>query len=402
VHEIVDVVIVGARCAGAPLAMLLARTGRRVLVLERGRIGSDKISTLYIQPPGVAHLQAWGLLDAVRATGAPELRTVTYEMSGTRISGEARWPDSMPRAYAPRRTRLDPLLAEAAVAAGADLRERSGVTGLLQDGSGRVTGVRYTTAGADGRRKECTVQAHLVVGADGMRSTVAELVGAPTTVSDPTLTCAYYTFWHGLHAGFEMYEGETGWVSSVPTSDGLVLVSAYHPQEEFDRVRHAADASYRAGIAANSPGLAERMRGATQAAPLTGFGDQRNFFRQASGPGWVLVGDAGHHKDSLPARGIGDAFLQVQLLVHHLQNCDAGDDQDRALVAFGEDRDRLLTDSYRATLLVASAQSRPQRRALLATVAADPVLTQRYFDTVAGLAPVSELYTPDLLRGLVA
>ncbi|WP_155372913.1 FAD-dependent oxidoreductase [Catellatospora vulcania] len=386
-----DVIVVGARCAGSPTAMLFARLGYRVLLLERSAFPSDKISTLYIQQPGVARLKRWGVLDAVVATGCPELDHVVYELDEVRVEGCAAAVDGVSSAYAPRRHLLDQILAEAAVAAGAELQERCAVTGLLRGGD-RVTGVRYTLPSG----KEATARAWLVVGADGMRSTVATLVDAPKTVEHPRLTCAYYTFWHGLKTYFELYEGDEGWVSAVPTNDA-VLVSAYFTQDRFDEVRGDAQGAYLRSVEVNAPALFAQMRAGEQVERLRGTGDQQNFFRQAAGPGWALVGDAGHHKDSITARGIGDAFLQADLLTGHVGD-RLGDEEHlaQALASYAEERDRLLTDSYRATLLVAQADARPQRKALLRAVSTSPDLTQRYFDTVAGVRPVSELYTPEL------
>lgn len=397
--EYADVVVVGARCAGAPTAMLLARAGRRVVLLERGRPGTDTISTLYIQPPGMVRLKNWGVLDEVAASGAPVLDTASYTIEAITVSGRASWPADTPLPRAPRRRDLDRILAEAAVRAGADLRVQSSVTDLIVEDE-RVAGVRYSLRGADGRQREHVVRAGLVVGADGMRSRVAARAQAPWQRRDPTLTCAYYTFWEGLSTGFGMYEGAAGWVSAVPTSGGRVLVSAYFPQSSFADVRGNVLAHYHDCVAAVAPELDAMMTRGLHAEPITGFGDQQNFFRQAWGPGWALVGDAGHHKDSLTARGIGDAFLQADLLAHHLRTADSPAGQDAALARFADDRDTMLAESYGATLVVADPAARPARAEVLAMVAADPARRQRYLDTVAGLAPMSGLYTPDLMDRL--
>lgn len=387
-----DVIVVGARCAGSPTAMLFARSGYSVLLLDRAAFPADKLSTLYIQQPGVARLQRWGLLDAVKATGCPELNRVVYELGDVRVEGCASAVDGISSAYAPRRNLLDPILAEAAIAAGARFSDRCQVTALVEDGN-RVTGVRYKTPSG----KEETAYARLVVGADGMRSTIADLVAAPKVIEDPRLTCAYYTFWTGIEACFELYEGPDGWVSAVPTNDA-VLVSAYFPQQRFDEVKADARTAYLTNVRTNAPALFEQMLGSKQTERLRGTGDQQNFFRQATGPGWALVGDSAHHKDSITARGIGDAFLQAELLTDHIgQSLHDEDHLERALKSYAEDLQRMLMDGYRATLVVAQADARHQRKALLRAVQTSPDLTQRYFDTVAGVRPVSELYTPELL-----
>lgn len=393
-----DVIVVGARCAGSPTAMLFARAGYRVLLLDRATFPADTLSTLYIQQPGVTRLARWGLLDAIVASGAPALDMVVYELGDVRLEGCANGPDGKPQpAYAPRRFILDDILAAGAQEAGAEFREGCAVTDLVWDGD-RVTGVTFTAA--DGT--VVTEHARLVVGADGMRSVVADLVGAPNTIEHPRLTCAYYTFWDGPQTHFELYEGPTGWVSAVPTNS-VVLISAYFPQHEFEAVRGNAYERYVDNVRVNAPALYEQMRVAERTERLYGTGDQRNFFRQPAGNGWALVGDAGHHKDSITARGIGDAFLQAELLVDHVGE-GLHDDTllQKGLQAFSADRDRLLMDGYKATLVVAQAEAQDKRRALLRAVGTSADLTQRYFDTVAGVRPVEELYTPELLAAMNA
>jgi len=392
-----DVIVVGARCAGAATAMLLGRAGVRVLLLERSTFPADTLSTLYIQQPGVALLAEWGLLDEVRASGCPPLDRVTYRLGDVVLTGCASPIGGVREAYAPRRFILDRVLADAAVDAGVEFRDGCAVTGVdMVDG--RVSGVRYQATRGD--RREHRVTARLVVGADGMRSTIANLVGAETTIENERLTCAYYSYWEGVEAHFELYEGDTGWVSTVPTNDA-VLVSAYFPQDRFDEVRQDAQPAYLANIEANAPQVARRLADATRVDRLYGTGDQRNFFRQATGPGWVLIGDAGHHKDSLTARGIGDAFQQARMLSDRVASVvddrTALDDQ---LARFAAEREPAFMESYQSTLLVAQSAAREKRRMMLAVVGSSPELTQRYFDTVAGILPVSQLYTPELRERL--
>lgn len=389
-----DVIVVGARCAGATAAMLLGRAGLRVLLLERTTFPADTLSTLYIQQPGVALLSRWGLLDRVRDSGCPRLDRVTYRLDDVVVTGCASPIDGIRESYAPRRLILDRILVEAAIDSGAEFRDGCTVT-AVDTVDGRVVGLRYR----EGRR-EHRVTARLIVGADGMRSTVAELVGAKTIIENDRLTCAYYSYWEGVDAHFELYEGDTGWVSTVPTNDA-VLVSAYFPQDRFDEVRHDAQPAYLANIEANAPGVARRLADATQVDRLYGTGDQRNFFRQATGPGWVLIGDAGHHKDSLTARGIGDAFHQALMLSDGVAEVvDDRDALDDRLAQFADDREPTFMESYQSTLLVAQSAARQKRKMMLAAVGSSPELTQRYFDTVAGILPVSQLYTPELQQRL--
>jgi 2-polyprenyl-6-methoxyphenol hydroxylase-like FAD-dependent oxidoreductase len=392
-----DVIVVGARCAGAPTAMQFARAGHRVLLLDRARFPSDTISTHYLHLPAVRQLADWGLLDQLLATGCPPMQRTVYCVNDEiRLVGSAPALDGHSAAYAPRRHVLDTLLAQAAVASGAELRENCAVVGLVQE-NGRVTGVRFREHGS---RHEHTEHATLVVGADGMRSTVAQLVGAEAYIRDPLMTCAYYSYWEGVETDFELYERPGRWVGALRTH-GSSLIVAYFPQSEFHTVRADAQRAYLANVRHTAPELYERMQAGRQIERLYGTGDQQNFFRQAHGPGWALVGDAGHHKDSITARGITDAFIQAQLLTQCVTDKLADPAKlDAALGEFQRLRDQTLDPIYQGTIVVAQLQVQPDRLALLRAIQADQDLTNRYFATVAGILSAEELYTPDLLAQL--
>ncbi|WP_037852447.1 NAD(P)/FAD-dependent oxidoreductase [Streptomyces sp. NRRL S-340] len=389
-----DAIVVGARCAGAPAALLLARAGHRVLLLDKAAYGSDTLSTHLVHQPGVAALARWGVLDRVRASGCPPLDRTVYEVADIHIEGRARGVAGQRSGFAPRRHVLDAVLVDAATAAGAEFRDHCRVTGLLRDGLGRVVGVEGSQ---DGR--PFTERARLVIGADGMRSTVARLAAAPCTVHDPRLTCAYYTYWQDVPADLELFERPGGWVAAVPTNDDATLVLAYFPQSRFDEVRADAHRAYREQIRATAPALHERLAGREPAERLHGSGDQQNFFRRAAGPGWALVGDAAHHKDSITARGISDAFWQAERLAEAVSGTldGAPDLLDAALARYAEDCARHLAPGYEATLGVARLDPHEQRLSLLRAVQSDAELTAIYLDMVAGIASAGALYTPRLL-----
>ncbi|QNP68413.1 FAD-dependent monooxygenase [Streptomyces roseirectus] len=389
-----DAIVVGARCAGAPTAMLLSRAGFRVLLLDKTAYGTDTLSTHLLHQPGVAALERWGLLDALRDTGCPPIERVRYEVGDVLLEGCARGVDGQRAAYSPRRHILDPLLIDAAVADGAEYRERYEVNGLVHDDTGRVVGVRGRSGG-----HTFTETARLVIGADGMRSTVGALVGAPYTVEHPRLTCAYYAYYPKVTDALELYEKPRSWVAAVPTHDDTTLVLAYFPQDRYAEVRADAQTAFLAQVQGTAPDLYDRIAGTEAREKLRGTGRQQNFFRKASGPGWTLVGDAGHHKDSITARGISDGYQQVELLTGRLADA-LGDDPallDTALKDFGEDRDQALMGGYEATLGVARLDPHEQKLSLLRAVQQDEELTSIYFDTVAGIAPASALFTPALL-----
>ncbi|MEU6476463.1 NAD(P)/FAD-dependent oxidoreductase [Streptomyces sp. NPDC047017] len=396
-----DAIVVGARCAGAPAALLLSRAGYRVLLLDKAAYGTDTLSTHLIHQPGVAALARWGLLDRVRASGCPPIGHAVYEVADIHIEGCARGVEGQRAGFAPRRHVLDTVLVDAAVAAGAEYRDHCRVTGLLRDGTGRVVGVEgQVTGGEDaGDGRAFTERARLVIGADGMRSSVAHLVDAPYTVRDPRLTCAYYTYWRDVPADLELYERPGGWVATVPTNDAATLVLAYFPQSRFTEVRADAYGAYREQIRTTAPALDERLAGSTPAERLHGTGDQQNFFRRAAGPGWVLLGDAAHHKDSITARGISDAFQRVEALVAAVARPLDGDPDrlDAALARFADEGVERLMPGYEATLGAARLDPHAQRLSLLRAVQSDPELTAIYLDVVAGIVPASALYTPRLL-----
>ncbi|MDT0268027.1 NAD(P)/FAD-dependent oxidoreductase [Streptomyces sp. DSM 44915] len=388
-----DAIVVGARCAGSPTALLLARAGYRVLLLDRAEFPSDTLSTHLVHQPGIAALARWGLLDQVVASGCPPLDQVVYQVADVRLVGRGRGVDGHRSGYAPRRTVLDSILLAGATAAGVEFRDHCSVTDLLWDEDGRVVGVRGTHRGV-----EFTERARLVVGADGMRSKVADLCDAPFTSQKPTLTCAYYAYFDDLPASLELYERPGAWVAAVPTNDAATLVLAYFPQADFDTVRRDAEAAYTEQVRVTAPELFDRMAGKRRLERLRGTGDQRNFFRQPTGPGWALVGDAGHHKDSITARGISDAFFQAESLVRHIGDRLADPARlDAALDEYAADRDKTLTAGYEATLSTAQLEVHEERLSLLRAVRQDEELTSIYFDLVAGVGSLESLYTPRLM-----
>lgn len=391
-----DAIVVGGRCAGAASARLLADGGRRVLLVERARFPADTMSTLFIHPPGVALLAEWGVLDAVVASGCPRLESMSYHALDVTLRAQMPSADgaatAVGAAFAPRRHILDRVLADAAVDAGAEFADGCSLAEVLWDG-GRVAGVRLRTAAGT----EVTERTRLLVGADGMRSRVAKLVDAPISVADRRMTCVYYAGWTGLPGGFAFRERPGRWIATIPTHDGVTLVAAYFPQEEFAALRTDPLAGYLDAVRSTAPDVFAAMNVGKPAVRIQGTGDQRNFFRKAHGPGWVLIGDAGHHRDTITAQGITNAFTQAQSLADELWP-DPADHRrvDESLARFEARRDTLLTDSYRATLEVARLEVTPSRLESLRAIGRHPELTERYFAVVAGIIPMDEFLTPEL------
>jgi flavin-dependent dehydrogenase len=388
-----DVIVVGARCAGAASALLLARRGYQVLLIDRSTFPSDTMSTLYIHQPGVARLARWGLAQEVEASGCPRLDTISYQIGDLRLTSSAPSWDEAETAFAPRRRVLDQILVDAAVAAGAAFRPRTKLTALLWE-DGRVAGAEFAkpTGGTVVER------ARLVIGADGKRSRVARLAGAASLTATAPVSCVYYTAWSGLRTGFGFYEQPGRWVVQIPTNDGITLVSTYFPQSEFPLIR-ASDplAHHLAAVRETAPILASQLTAGRRVGRLMASGDQQNFFRQASGPGWALVGDAGHHLDSITARGITNAFIQAELFDQAI-GTDLRDQRrlDAALQTFAVRRDAELEDAYRSTLELARLQLTESRLRMLRAISESPALTERYFAVVSGILPMDDFLTPEL------
>jgi flavin-dependent dehydrogenase len=214
-----DAIIVGARCAGAPLAMLLARSGASVLLLDRSRFPSDTMSTHFIHLTGVSYLKRWGLLDDIAASGCPPITKWTLDLHGVRLTGSPPPLVSVAAAYCPRRTILDEILVRAAQQAGAELREGFAVRDVLTEGS-RVVGIRGGTGGSAG----IVEHGSFVVGADGLRSTIARAVAAPIYEQRPTQCCAYYSYRADVPLdGGEFHVDEGRALFAFPTHGSLGL-----------------------------------------------------------------------------------------------------------------------------------------------------------------------------------
>ncbi len=393
-----DAIVVGARCAGASTALLLARAGHRVLLLERGRFPSDTISTHYLHLPGVARLARWGLLDRLRATGCPPLTRVRMGLSGIDLTGSVPSVDGLTTAYAPRRQFFDTMLVEAATEAGAELREGCAVTGLVEE-DGRVVGVRARGGGG----AEVIERARIVIGADGMDSVVARTVAAPTYEEHPTLCCAYYSYFSGFRADYEIYTGGRCGIGVAATHDDLVVIGVQWPRSEFDRVRHDVEGSYLAALRTAAPELAERVAGGAREERFVGTGRLPNFFRHPYGPGWALVGDAGHHKDPVGGYGMSDALSHAELLATRLDQALRGErPMEEALAEYAEERDRESMTRYQFNLEAAKLDPLPELLNVLRVVKGDQAQTNRFFGLLAGVLRMEEFFTEELIDRAVA
>jgi flavin-dependent dehydrogenase len=387
------VIVVGARCAGSPTAMLLARKGYRVLVVDRATFPSDTVSTHFIHPPGVASLERWGLLDTVRATGCPPVTTYSFDFGPFKLSGSPRPFDGMAQAYGPRRTVLDKILVDAAADAGAEVREKFNVHELVTDEDGRVTGIR----GGDAGGASVTEQAAVVVGADGRYSMVAKTVEPEHYNEKPPLEGAYYTYWSNLPVdAFEAFvRPHHGW-AAIPTNDDQTLVVAGVAHARFDDYHHNVESTY-LSLFDSAPEFAERIRGATREARFAGTGDLPNYFRKPYGPGWALVGDAGFHKDPLTAFGITDAFHDVELLVDALdQSLKDERPFDDAMLDYQQRRDEAAMPMFELTCQLAAMEPPPpEMQALLGAVHGNQEAMDGFVSVMAGTLEPPAFFSPE-------
>jgi len=314
-----DVAIVGARAGGAATALLLARLGHDVVVLDRALLPSDTLSTHSIARSGVVQLHRWGLLDEVMASGAPPIRRVTFHTPDGSMGREVKDRAGVDHLVAPRRHVLDTIVARAAAEAGADLRLGTTVTGVARDIQGRVTGLR--ALGPDG---PVLVDARVVVGADGLRSGVARAVGAPVVDERPPGSATFYAYYGGVAwDGIEFFLQPGSLAGVFPTHGGDACVWVCVPPAAALAARRRAgsvEGAFAALLAEAAPELVARLARAPRTEPVRGTTRLPNQARQAWGPGWALVGDALYHRDAVTGHGISDAYRDAESLATALDS----------------------------------------------------------------------------------
>jgi 2-polyprenyl-6-methoxyphenol hydroxylase-like FAD-dependent oxidoreductase len=375
-----DAIIIGARVAGSPTAMLLARKGYRVLAVDRATFPSDTLSTHVIHAPGVAALHRWGLLDRVTASGCPPIATYQFDFGPFTIGGTTKPVDGIDVAYAPRRTVLDKILVDAAREAGVEVREGYHADDVMIE-DGAVVGIRR------GDRED---RARIVIGADGRNSSVAKAVGAEEYDTKPRLLYSYFTYFSGLPTdAFESYIRPDRGFACAPTNDGLTMVVVGWP--------YAESSAYKADVEENfhrtlelAPEFAERVRAGHREAPFLG-GAVPSWFRKPYGDGWALVGDAGYNKDPITAQGITDAF-------HDAERCAEAIDQwlrdgkpyHDAMSAWHQERDAKAMPIYEFTAQLASLEAPPpEMQQLLGAVSGNQEAMDGFVGVVSGaVSPV--------------
>jgi flavin-dependent dehydrogenase len=363
-----QVVVVGARCAGAATAMLLARAGHDVLLLDRSTFPSDTVSTHGIARGGVVQLSRWGLLDEVHETGAPPVREVLFRSGEEQTVRRVKDRAGVDHLVGPRRYALDAVLQEAARRAGATLRTGVTVTGVRRGADGRVVGVDAHGPGGE----PVSVEADVVVAADGVRSRMARWLGAETLLYSPSRTGAFYTYVAGVPLetatpAYEFHVAPDAFAGIFPTNHGRACVWHLAPTRALAALKSAGAGRAEAllsAITAASPSLGARVRAGRVEAPVRGSVDLPNIVRRpigGPGAGWALVGDAGYHRDPITGHGITDAFRDAELLATAidmaLRNPGCADE---ALAGYQTRRDLALRETFGLTRALA-AFPRPER-----------------------------------------
>lgn len=341
-----DVIVVGARCAGSPLAQQLVQQGLKVVVLEQVTFPKNTLSSHIIQADALRFLDKLGVMDEIRAAQRTFICGVDMLLEHAHfVADYPLRPGDPGGAACIRRFIFDPILANSAIAAGADIRFSHKVVGLVREGE-RVAGVRVKHGKA-----EYELRAPLVVGADGTRSTVAKEVGARSYNIHPNERWYYFTFFEGVDFYDDprllLYRWGDRITLSCPADSDLYMVGVTAPEELKQQFRKDLPNAFMDEARRCTP-VAKMLEGATRATKIYGTVKFLNYFREPTGPGWVLLGDSGHFKDPSIGRGIGDAFMQgeklVPLIVGGLDG--SGEPLDESLKEWARWRDRKFAGHY--------------------------------------------------------
>lgn len=371
-----DAIVVGARPAGAGTALVLARRGLRVLAIDRGRHGSDALSTHALMRGGVLQLDRWGVLPRILAADTPAVRAATFVYGDESVRVAVKSRDGLDALYAPRRTVLDRAIVDAAAQAGVELAYGTSLVAVRHDAGGRARGIVARHASG----ATAAFDAAIVIGADGMHSALAARVDAPVTRRGRWASANVYGYWPGVPAdGYRWYYRPGLSAGAIPTNGGLTCIFASVPSSRFDATfRGDLLAGYRRVVTEVAPDLAPIVGAGRPAEPLRGFPGRPGYLRRAAGPGWALVGDAAYFKDPLTAHGLTDALIEAEYLGRAVA---AG--SDAALAAYADDRDRRVADLFTITDRIASfawtLEDAPALHEALARAMADEVAALRAF-----------------------
>ncbi len=316
-----DVVIVGARAAGAATAMLLAREGLRVLAIDKAAYGSDTLSSHALMRGAISSLGRWGLLDEVYGAGTPIISKTVFTYGIEELAIDIPPTPDVPGLAAPRRTVLDPILVDAALASGATVLHETRLVGIDTDDTGCVVGVQIEVPGGPVK----AVATDLLIGADGLRSAVARQLDVPITRMGSSASAYIMRYFSDLevdrNAYAWLYKPGIG-AGVIPTNDGVCVFAAMTQDEFRSGARKNTEAAMVNVLNRLDPELAASVMRATPQGPIRSWPGVRGQFRKPFGPGWALVGDAGYFKDPFAAHGISDAFRDAELLAQAVRTGD--------------------------------------------------------------------------------
>lgn len=386
-----DVIVVGGRVAGASTGMLLARQGHKVLIVERAEMPSDTVSTHAVMRTGVLQLSRWGILDRVIDAGTPPVRNITLGFGDERIRFQVKPDFGVDMLYAPRRFILDSALLDAAREAGADIRDRTSMTNLIRGSNGRVEGVEVGRHGGGER-----IRSRFVVGADGHRSRVADRVGSTAYRSHQPLNAIHYGYYENVDADGFWFQFTPGVNAGlIPTNDSQCLVFAGRPREQRRQFSRDPAGEFFHLLERAGPDLAARVSDAHRIGRFRGTNGLEGFIRQAWGPGWALVGDAGHTKDPISAHGISDALRDAELCARAIDKALAGDAEATALAWYEQLRNSLSGRIYEESEALARFEWSPEEASARMRVISDEIRAES--ETLLTLPNWSK--TPSLTRG---
>ena len=395
-----DVIIIGARCAGSSTAMLLARRGWKVLLVDKATFPSDTISTHILWPHGAEILGRWGLLPRLAATGVPPIcRRMTFDVGPFALRGTIPDANDGRGGFCPRRTVLDSLLVNAASESGVDVREGFSVSELLVSDD-VVVGVRGRTKSGDIVEE----RGRLVIGADGVNSFVARAVQAQEYDVRPVGACCYYSYFSGVvPSDLELYVRDGFAFGGGPTNDGLHLVMVNWPARDFPAVRADVEGHVWRALEA-SPDFAARVRVGRREEKWYGTAGVPGFFRKPYGKGWALVGDAGYNRDPITAQGISDAFIDAARLAEAISGGLSGNAALEDLLAAHEAaRNDRVRPMYEFTTELAALEPPPARiQALFGALRFNQDATNAFLSAITGAIPLSDFMSDDNLGRIMA
>ena len=395
-----DAIVIGARCAGSPTAMLLARRGFKVLLVDKAAFPSDTISTHILWPHGAEILGRWGLLRRLAATGVPPIcRRMTFDVGPVALRGTIPDANDGMGGFCPRRTVLDALLVNAAAESGADVREGFIVDELLVAGD-TVIGIRGHAKGM----KSIEERARIVIGADGVNSFVARTVRAPEYDAEPVAACSYYSYFSGVRQDdIELYVRDHVAFGGAPTNEGLHLVMVNWPTSDFATIRHDVDGHLWRALEA-APDFLARVRDGRREEKWYGTAGVRGYLRKPYGKGWVLVGDASYNRDPITAQGISDAFIDADALVETLSTGLSGNAvfDDRLAVHESARNERVRPMYAFTTHLAALEPPPPDMQALFGALRGNQDATNAFLSAITGAIPLSDFMSTENIARIMA